>query len=121
VAAAVGVGLVSLGSAALVRVGVDRQSVFTAVTCITCVYCVAMLSGSVTHFGDCFGDSVTHVGDGLAHFGDRFGDSVTHVGDGIARVGTSLDGVGAGVRDFGSRCVACARVSNCAHVRQTLD
>jgi hypothetical protein len=95
--------LLCLASAALIRAGVDRQAVYIGAT----VTCVALLSGSVTHLGNRVGDSVTH-------FGDRFGDSVTRVGDGVARVGTSLDGVGAGVRDVPSRCAVAGCVKRLA-------
>ena len=53
-----------------------------------CVACVSMFSRSVTHVGD----GVQHVGDG-----------VLRVGDGVAALASSLDGVGARVRDAGAR------------------
>ena len=92
----------------LQRVGVlrDRDApLFAGALCIGMLSAGVMRIGDgvvrvgdgVAHFGDRFGDSVTH-------FGDRFGDSVTHLGDGVASVGAALDGVGAGVRAYGSRC-----------------
>ena len=119
-----GVGFI-VTTMALRRTGIldDRDATLLAAAAVTCA---GMLSGSVTLFGDRFGDSVTHLGDGVTHlgdsvthFGDRFGDSVTHLGDGVASIGASLDGVGAGVRAFGSRCAsvdarACALLSSSA-------
>ena len=102
-----GVGIV-LGGAALQRTGLLRDKELFATTA---VLCFAMLSGSVMHAGDRFGDSVTHFGDRFGDSVTHFGDGVAHLGDGVASIGASLNGVGEGVRAVGLRCAspACHR------------